>query len=135
MEILETIKSQKVALKYYCKKCDYKCSRYYDYDKHLSTRKHNMETVGNEGNGNTTMFECLCGKIFRTNSGLWKHKNKCSQPVNPTPTTLSTPVEKNEFHLDKELLIKMLLKNQEVMEKMMEMMPQMGNNSHNTKCI
>jgi hypothetical protein len=37
--------------------------------------------------------------------------------------------------IDKEMLIKMLLKNQEVMEKMMEMMPNMGNittNSHNT---
>ena len=34
--------------------------------------------------------------------------------------------------IDKELLIKMLLKNQEVMEKMMEIMPTLGNNSHNT---
>ena len=33
--------------------------------------------------------------------------------------------------LDKELLIKMLLKNQEVMEKMMEIIPTIGNVSHN----
>jgi hypothetical protein len=44
----------------------------------------------------------------------------------------------NEFQLDKELLIKMLLKNQDVMEKlaevmpiMMEIMPKLGNQSNN----
>jgi hypothetical protein len=34
--------------------------------------------------------------------------------------------------IDKELLIKLLLKNQDVMEKMMEIMPSIGNHSHNT---
>jgi hypothetical protein len=33
--------------------------------------------------------------------------------------------------IDKEVLIKMLLKNQDVMEKMIEIMPSIGNNSHN----
>jgi hypothetical protein len=62
-------------------------------------------------------------------SSLCGHKTTCSI-IQGTNNTINNNT--SEFQLDKELLIKMLLKNQEVMEKMVEMMPQMGNNSHNT---
>jgi hypothetical protein len=32
---------------YYCKKCDYGCSKKYNWDKHLNTAKHMTETPGN----------------------------------------------------------------------------------------
>ena len=76
MEILETNKSHKVAHNYECKYCNYVCSRKYDYNKHLSTRKHNMEIAGSKYVANC--FMCGCGKILQTNSGLWKHKKKCN---------------------------------------------------------
>jgi hypothetical protein len=52
-----------------------------------------------------------------------KISSECSSITN-------MPTSSNE--IDKELLIKLLLKNQDVMEKMIEIMPTMGNNSHNT---
>ena len=40
---MEKQKSSKVVNYNLCKKCNYRCSRMYDYQKHLLTAKHNME--------------------------------------------------------------------------------------------
>ena len=65
---------KKVAFKYYCKKCDYGCKNKYNFNKHLSTTKHKMETDGNILETKKTQFICLCGKTYKTRSGLFKHK-------------------------------------------------------------
>jgi hypothetical protein len=117
---------------FYCKYCYFKCSKQSDWARHILTRKHNMEITGNSGNEkNAVIYECdICRRCFKTNSGLWKHRHKTTCSV--IQETNNKDNKPNEFQLDKELLIKMLLKNQEVMEKMMEIMPMLGNNSHNT---
>jgi len=120
------------AKKNYCEKCDFTCSKESNWKKHLATAKHKKEINGNVGNEQTTvLYECdVCNKEFKTNSGLWKHKKKCSigQEENNTKNT--------GIDIDKDFLIKMLLKNQDVIEKLTEVMPQLGNqvhnNSHNT---
>ena len=58
MEILDIKKSQKVVKRFYCKKCDYVCSRKYDYNKHNLTRKHQTAINGNGGN------ETVVDKLF-----------------------------------------------------------------------
>ena len=50
---METKNSPKLAKNFYCEKCDYKCSKESDYKKHLSTRKHKMETNGNKTRQNS----------------------------------------------------------------------------------
>ena len=35
-----TKKVAKVAKIFYCEKCDYKCSKKFNYEKHLNTKKH-----------------------------------------------------------------------------------------------
>jgi len=129
--------SQFVPKKYVCEKCNYSCSSKKDYTKHLTTRKHTfgVQMVVNDSdlspnhNSQSVLktYTCECGKTYKWDSGYYRHKKTCSI-VQGTDDSTNT----NKFQLDKELLIKMLLKNQEVMEKMVEMMPQMGNNSHNT---
>ena len=80
------------------------------------------------------LYECECGNSYKHASSLCKHKKTCSIVQGAQVTS----VGKNEIipDIDKELLVKMLLKNSEVMEKMLEIMPQIGNttntNSHNT---
>ena len=73
--------SQKVAFKYLCEKCDYKCNRKNDFTKHLSTDKHNgneMETFGNKKSQKVaSFFYCICGKGYKDRSGIWKHKKNC----------------------------------------------------------
>ena len=45
---METKKSQKVAQFFSCEACDYTTMRVHDWEKHLATRKHRMETNGNQ---------------------------------------------------------------------------------------
>mgnify|MGYP003351202769 FL=1 len=60
---------------FYCEKCDYKCFRKYDYNKHNLTSKHQNQqksTENSENSENSENFEnfekqnmCLiCNKIF-----------------------------------------------------------------------
>ena len=73
----------KVAKNYYCEKCDYKCSKLYNWNKHINTAKHNQEIFGNDfvaesGKKVAKKYACQkCEKYFHTNAGLWKHNNKC----------------------------------------------------------
>ena len=116
---------------YVCENCNFTCSKLSNWNTHIMTAKHKMEVFGNVGNEeNAVVYGCECNKVFKTSSGLWKHKKTCLK------TQVDDNKKTNDFHLDKEMLVKMLLKNQDVMEKMMEMMPKLGNqvhtNSHNT---
>ena len=143
---MATIQTSKNINIFVCDNCHFTCSKKGDYNRHLLTLKHVLATNSNTHyikNINMLHICDTCNKEYNDRTGLWRHKKKCNTQINTIPTTSSTQVGKNEFHVDKELLIKMLLKNQdvmenvisknqEVMEKMMEMMPQMGNNSHNT---
>ena len=62
-----TKNSPKVAMKFYCEKCDYKCSKKSDYTKHLSTAKHKKITNDNENSPKvTTAYLCeTCMKHFK----------------------------------------------------------------------
>ena len=84
MEILEI---QKVADKYSCVSCHYKCSKYSDYVKHNGTRKHKMATMEIlEIHQESAQHICsTCDKNFKTYSGLWKHSHKCLLTPTPTP--------------------------------------------------
>ena len=74
-------KRKKTHLKYYCKKCDYSSRNKTDFNRHLSTTKHKMETDGNILETTKTQLICLCGKTYKTRSGLFKHKKKCPSIV------------------------------------------------------
>ena len=77
--------SSKVVDKYVCLCCDYYTSRNSDYIKHLSTDKHkkrvnDSEMVVNDSNLSSKVahYECKCGKIYKYDSGYYRHKKKCS---------------------------------------------------------
>tara|TARA_B100000767_G_scaffold231616_1_gene223120 strand:- start:175 stop:765 length:591 start_codon:yes stop_codon:yes gene_type:complete len=78
--------NKKVLLDFYCKCCDYKCSKKQNYLKHLSTQKHkNIEMIANgvEIIEKPTVFTCGCGKRYKHTSTLCAHKRTCDykQPV------------------------------------------------------
>ena len=77
--------SSKVVAKYACKHCHYATSRYTDYEKHLSTDKHkkrelDSEMVVNDSDLSSKVahYECKCGKIYKYDSGYYRHKKKCT---------------------------------------------------------
>ena len=136
--------SPKIANKFHCGKCDYICRKQSDYDKHLATRKHKRSYIGVTLDDNCSQkvagYECKCGNTYIYRQGLYKHKKTCSVAHEENNVINNDKNHKNThgFEIDKELLIKIILKNQDVMEKMMEIMPEISNqttyntNSHNT---
>ena len=139
-------KTPKNAKKYSCEKCNFICRKESEWNRHIITRKHIKSYAGVTMDAivtpNITIPEyvCVCGKIYKYRQGLYKHKIKCyitqgkESPNNELSCSINTNTNTNTNTDDKELLIKMLLKNQDVMEKLMEIMPQIGNtttNSHN----
>jgi hypothetical protein len=138
-----TIFVPKIPTTYECKLCDYVSCNKKDYNKHLITRKHKLATNSNSIYIEKTSYICEnCNKEYQDRTGLWRHKKSClNHRVQYTPSEMDKNNMNNitnEFQLDKELLIKMLLKNQDVMEKlaevvpmMIELMPKIGNQSNN----
>jgi hypothetical protein len=73
------MKSQKIP-KFNCEKCQYITNNKKDYNKHLLTLKHNIETMETfkETEKIPILHMCVCGMKYVTRNGLWKHKKKCN---------------------------------------------------------
>jgi hypothetical protein len=119
MEILEI---QKLATKYVCNSCDYKCSKYSDYVKHNGTRKHKMATMEILEIPNVAHHICsTCDKKFKTYSGLWKHSHKCMQPqIQPDqqPKVSSEDMQMN-------IILELVKQNQEFKNLLLQQSTQM----------
>ncbi len=127
--------SSKLSAIFTCEKCDYKCSRKGDFNKHLRSVKHNTTNTTNIQHN----YSCDCGKIYNHRASLYNHKKTCTYtPPTPVPcpensiTYTIEPVEPAE-PTSAELLvvIKELMKqNQELQNTMKEMIPHLGNNNN-----
>ena len=84
MELKTLQNSSKTLQNYHCFKCDYVCSRKGDFNKHCKTKKH-IGTFGNHVE--IVKNTCMCGKVYKTKSGLWKHRNVCKFFENDTITS------------------------------------------------
>jgi hypothetical protein len=64
----------------YCKNCDYTSHNKYDFKRHLTTAKHKMDNKKRHQktqDANVGGYSCVCGKKYKYQSGLCKHKHKC----------------------------------------------------------
>lgn len=87
--------------KYYCENCDYTCSKFSDFKKHLSTRKHNLSNSSEKKLAN---FCCnICKKEYSSRQALHVHKKKCRVVTNED--------EKLNYQ---ELVLKVLKDNNEI---------------------
>ena len=122
----------KNAKKFHCIKCDFSTYKESNWKLHVLTRKH---TIGDKmvTNGdkkmpkNATKFSCKCGNVYNHRQGLSRHQKTCSNVQVNNHNSIDS---NNNVEIDKELLIKMLLKNQEVMEKIIEIMPKMSSHTN-----
>jgi hypothetical protein len=74
---------------FFCDKCDFKCCKQSNYDKHLLTSKHKNLTKPNIYNSKNAPnhFECAsCKKIYKHASTLSAHKKICTQPIPSLPS-------------------------------------------------
>jgi hypothetical protein len=101
---------------FYCDLCDFICYKKSNYVIHCQTKKHMYHVNGNEMEileiQKNAKYACTCGKIYKTNSGLWKHSKTCN--------IIETKNEKNEIS-DKELIMMVVKQNAELMKENSEM--------------
>ena len=119
-------KSPKVSKKNVCEYCNYTTSKISDYTKHLSTDKHQKKINDSKmvGNGSdlspkVARYKCHCGKIYKYDSGYYRHKKKCSEP------TIEPTVETKDESSDKDLIMMLVKQNAELLEVI-------KNGTHNT---
>ena len=113
-----------------CKICDYSSSNKKDYKKHLLTRKHIKGEIVNDlamaGNGknpldgkNKKKFVCeFCNKIYKDNSGLWRHKKKCIKTEEEEKEDKKE--EEEDQKKDNDLVLLLLKENQEFKQMLLE---------------
>ncbi len=121
------IKFQKSSKNFYCKKCDYTSKRKSQWERHLSTTKHKMDNMDNpmdNPKSSRRKFQCICGKEYKYNTGLSKHRKKCLEamggPVSQNIKKSFTPSNENT-QISSEMLNKLVEQNNTLMEKVIEL--------------
>ncbi len=161
---MDTKKCQKNAEKFYCKSCDFKCSKESNYNNHLLTLKHKRiqentkkcqkmpqnENINENINENSKINICECGKTYKYWSGLWKHKKKCNDSKNSDnknsdnknielsnieePHKDDIVIIKKENKELKELILEIMKQNGELLKKITETTPQNLTINSNNNC-
>ena len=119
-----------------CLDCDFKCCKRGDYNRHIMTLKHNNLTNPNQITSITSnhiieQFNCICGKKYKHNSTLCKHKKGCSFKKKDT-----TDEEKNNIPIpDKDLIYTLLKQNTELQNQIIDMCKNNSNTVNNNNNI
>ena len=131
---------------YFCKRCDFKCFKKSNYEKHLLTKKHNTTNTTKIQPKNAGKYICDCGKEYRYRGSLHNHKKTCDYKKDDENIELEHTNEVIDLkdHIitkedDTNLVVKLMKQNSELMEvikdqneTMKEMIPKIGNNNNNT---
>ena len=102
-------------LVFYCEKCCYSSNKKTDFNKHLSTIKHNCS--------NLTIIEnchkCICGKKYKHDSSLYRHKKKCKIMIDKTIQSQNEKVVDLIENAEPKEIIQFLLKENSEFKKML----------------
>ena len=110
-----TEKVEKSQINFSCKNCDYNTSKRSDYDKHLTTRKHQniyqcLPAIKNR--------KCECGKMYSCKQSLYVHKKKCNAlDVQNTVISQSQEIIKTD---DSSIIIQLIKQNQDFKDLIIE---------------
>lgn len=135
---------------FFCKICDYKCSKKFNLERHILSSKHKMATkinilaTKNEQNEQNEQNEHFashlaceaCGKIYKDRTGLWRHKKKCKITLHNSYSSDSDSDDdhnKNQNNIIDKDLIMMLIKDHSETKALMMKVVENGitNHSHN----
>ena len=111
--------SEKVPIIFHCEKCNYTSRRKSQWTRNLSTTKHKMDIKKKKKDklkGSNPYFECICCKQYKYQSGLSKHKKKCSF-ANDSKASL----QNTDSTLTVTMFNKVVQQNKTLMEKLVEM--------------
>jgi len=127
----ETYLVQKSSEKFRCELCEYITCRKSQYNRHLTTNKHNVkqnETFETDlVQKSSEKLQCTCGIYFNSRTTLWRHKKICNFENNII-------LNKEEKSLsDKELIIMLVKQNTELMDMLKHNNSSQAN--HNTNSL
>jgi hypothetical protein len=126
LAIAKIAKNRKV---YYCESCDYNTSNIFDFNKHTKTKKHSQSglsmaiddfSIFCDKKIATKVFKCsACNKVYKDNSGLWKHKKKCAQSQEDG-SLLDNKLTDLTSQITPELVLNVLQQNKELTDLVVE---------------
>ena len=115
---------------YCCKECDFKCSKKSNYDKHLRTLKHlrhQNDSKKMPKNAEIRPLSCICGRIYKYESGYYRHRKSCSIYIKNEDNMMS---EEKEMDY-KSLFLNMIHENKELRSQITDLIPKVGSNNNN----
>ena len=150
--------SRKVAQKFYCKFCDYKCCKPNDYKKHILTDKHQnaqngtkmvpkSRKVAQNEDLPVLQHKCECGKIYKYRQGLYRHQKTCKvinevidDNIGIITSVTTAKTENSVENIDlKNMVVKLVNDNSEMkniiinqQKQIGELIPKIGNTINNT---
>jgi len=103
--------------KFICKKCNYSTCRKSQYERHLSTPKHQITTnTTNLVQKSSECFVCeTCNKIYKHHSSLWNHKKKCLDEPEKITTT-----QNQGLNLSTEVVLQILKQNEDLQKLLVD---------------
>ena len=112
-------KVPKSAKFYKCEKCDFKCFKEFEWNRHITTSKHKKNDIELQESANPNLFICNCGKEYKFRQGLWKHKKKCNQIKSDEPNNKIITEQENNI-ISPELILNIIQQNQEFKNLLIE---------------
>jgi len=121
---IDSIFSSESSKKFHCACCDYSTCRKSQYQRHLTTDKHNKVINGSKMVENDSdlvpkgskIYQCICGIYFNSRTTLWRHKKKCNfetqQIKEQTPQSLN--------FITTELIMELIKDNKEMKQIILE---------------
>ena len=145
-------KTTKTLPVFLCEKCNFKCSKKQDFNRHILTRKHKMITNDyNKTPKNSKPYNCECGKMYSHRQGLYAHKKKCTLVIENNcdekiNEKINDEIDNNKLIMEdnnidyKHMFIQLMKQNQELQQTVVEqqkqytetineMIPKIGNNN------
>ena len=120
---------------YSCEKCDFNTSNKNDYNRHIKTKKHISNGLPSFSMEKTqkNSYTCDCGKTYKDNSGLWRHKKNCK--IDATVDTEENIILGTTEISEKDLIMLIVKQNTELIKENNEfknmMMEVIKNGTHN----
>lgn len=151
METLGNNSCKKNANNYYCEICHFFTSNKNNFNIHNSTRKHKKKEIISkmeiksctktkhcDGVKPPHIFECFyCNKIYKTNSGLWKHSKMCD-PLNTfnnsnsnSSTSNNTSINNNDSNYP-DLIMTLINQNKDLQQQLVDISKEKSTIINNT---
>jgi hypothetical protein len=120
-------------LNFCCQICDFLTCNKKDFNRHIKTKKHifnlfQSKSIENTKKTQKNPYECICGKEYKDNSGLWRHKKKCTFEEKNVHE-IEDNSQSNEIQELKEFMKYLMKENSEMKNMMMEVIK---TGTHNT---